>query len=29
LLEIYIKKIILQDKTVIVVNIQERLSRWD
>jgi len=28
LLEIYIKKITFQDKTVIVVNIQEHLSRW-
>jgi len=29
LLEIYIKKIILQDKTAIVINIQKRLARWD
>jgi len=28
MLEIYIKKITLQDKTVIVVNIQEHFSRW-
>jgi len=28
LLKIYIKKITFQDKTVVVVNIQEHLSGW-